>query len=803
MGTWDYDYLSPVAAANHSLARMTALLEGPLCCWPEDRLTVLHNELVPGDIALRLITTFAEATDVALFYYVGHGQIDDSDELCLGLVESRIEPNLRAATSLQYQTVRRALLDSEAATKIVILDCCFAALANRPTNTLAAFTGSVLDQASATGAYTMAACPPYATALYESNPDVVRPQTFFTKYLADLIEAGLPGQPPGLRLHSIFTQVKTNLARDHRPIPDVRNVDAARDFIFAHNAAPPQTHTDPVVELEQVHRRLVETENRRAEAERRRAEAEARRNEAEARERALLERFAEQAHRSSQPQAREQEELRDDLREAIREIDAAATDEAAADAELRDADLAARVWAYCSDSGPAKLRDNPPGFADERYRALARAAVAADNPEAIRQLVKLSQQHEHIEGEACWLAAAYRLGLSGIALPLARVLHRAGLAEAARSCMIVALIEGSDESAREVLNYPPDVLQTTLLGFDESYRNFDTVLTEAARNGSSLARYELGASAVAARKYQLAVQHLQSIAAAGNVNAQFLLGKSLIALQRRRRGRFWLRKAAKSGHAEARVELAKTLRRRWKIRAIARDAIADFDARPPRDQVTGLMMQLAERCVERQLTGEAIECLRRVAAQEGREVMARLSDLELRRGNVGEASAWLARAVDGMVLNVATQKLIFDFACRLSWAGDDEGSRRWLERLAEAENAQALEIAAGLGSLPPKPHWHPPSPRSVWSDLRGMAARGMAVVPGDGIRGAVSVLSAIVGALAIAFGVSLFVISVARHALRYHYLASGWDQISGVAILICGAIAFYFATRALDRRSAK
>ena len=63
----------------------------------------------------------------------------------------------------------------------------------------------------------------------------------------------MPGLPPVLSLHMLFTQLSYNLARHKRPIPVVRNVDAARDFVFAHNAAaPPKLHHDPELELQRL-----------------------------------------------------------------------------------------------------------------------------------------------------------------------------------------------------------------------------------------------------------------------------------------------------------------------------------------------------------------------------------------------------------------------------------------------------------------------------------------------------------------------------------------------------------------------
>jgi WD40 repeat protein len=237
IGNWDYEFLERVPAAANSLRRFEALLTGPLCGWPRDRVTVIANVPDPDGIPDRLVTAYDGVDEVALFYFVGHGQISASDELCLGMTRSRSEPNRRVTTSLGFDDVRAALLDSAAATKIVILDCCYAGLVT--TRTLGA--DDVLNRGLVAGAYTMAATRAYTTARFEETPGLARPQTYFTKYLADVVERGIPGQPSGLRLDPLFRQVRDNLAADHRPVPESRAVDNAREFVFARNVAAART----------------------------------------------------------------------------------------------------------------------------------------------------------------------------------------------------------------------------------------------------------------------------------------------------------------------------------------------------------------------------------------------------------------------------------------------------------------------------------------------------------------------------------------------------------------------------------
>jgi cyclophilin family peptidyl-prolyl cis-trans isomerase len=252
MGTSTYLNLDGVPASR-SLRRMRDLLTSDLCGWPTEKITVIEDTRRPGDLHYQLIQMFNDVNDVALFYFVGHGLIDDDDQLCLALVESDNQSHLRASTSLEFRDVRDALIRSPAKTRILILDCCFAGMANQRRNTLG--VSDLVDQAGGAGAYTMAACQPYGTASFDADgPD---PQTYFTKYLVDLIEAGIPGQPAELRLRPIFRRLTERLAADGHPQPMDRNIDSASEFTFAYNAAPIQVQVDVPTALQKIDARLA------------------------------------------------------------------------------------------------------------------------------------------------------------------------------------------------------------------------------------------------------------------------------------------------------------------------------------------------------------------------------------------------------------------------------------------------------------------------------------------------------------------------------------------------------------------
>ena len=91
-------------------------------------------------------------------------------------------------------------------------------LATQSRQTLSAGV-DVQDLARGTGAYRMAASGHYKTAWFENGKASAAPQTFFTKYLADVITAGVPGEPSALTLNAVFARARDNLTRDGKPEP--------------------------------------------------------------------------------------------------------------------------------------------------------------------------------------------------------------------------------------------------------------------------------------------------------------------------------------------------------------------------------------------------------------------------------------------------------------------------------------------------------------------------------------------------------------------------------------------------------
>lgn len=257
IGSWTYDALPSVPAAENSLARMESLLTGELCGWPRNRVFVFGDEPDLHKLNLEIAQRFEPVRDVALFYYVGHGQPDGEDQLCLALPGTRQEANLRRITSLGFQEVRRALNYSRAQTKIVVLDCCFSGLAARPDGTLS--EADMLTMTGGTGAIVLTASGAYNTAWFEQGEAHPKPHTYFTRYLAETIEHGIPGRPTHLTLDHIYTALADALQRDSLPSPTSNVRDRAGDFVFARNASP-QRAASPAQDVEAVRRLLGDVE---------------------------------------------------------------------------------------------------------------------------------------------------------------------------------------------------------------------------------------------------------------------------------------------------------------------------------------------------------------------------------------------------------------------------------------------------------------------------------------------------------------------------------------------------------------
>jgi glycine betaine/choline ABC-type transport system substrate-binding protein len=227
IGTSEYqdERFPALPAADNSLEGMRQVLTSPeLCGWPASRVRQLSNESDNRQLIIKLRKWARETTGVFLLYFVGHGTPGEKGP-CLTLTDTHEEhPD---ATGLEYSRVRKALLDSPARVKIVILDCCYSGRAVPPVQ-----SGQTLFT-DISGTFVLAAAD--HAAHVPENQELAC--TSFTGELLDLLRKGIAGGPEELTLEDIYRQLRARLGEVDLPEPNCGGTDTAGAFRFARNAA--------------------------------------------------------------------------------------------------------------------------------------------------------------------------------------------------------------------------------------------------------------------------------------------------------------------------------------------------------------------------------------------------------------------------------------------------------------------------------------------------------------------------------------------------------------------------------------
>ncbi|PUB20887.1 caspase domain-containing protein [Promicromonospora sp. AC04] len=218
-GTWNYDdeFLANLPAAENSLQRMYDFLSHPQGgSWPDKRVTPILEERNFGNAAEKIQNALQDVTHTALFYYVGHGLLDDRKQLYLGLQGSKLG-NVRT-TSLEWEMVRHLIENCKARRKIVILDCCFAGAAATASSRVASrddiLHGNAVISLMASGTRSL--------AWYETN--VTKPQTYFTRSLLDVLWSGSQGFGPELGFAFSLAADKMHAQGLPRPLVESYNM---------------------------------------------------------------------------------------------------------------------------------------------------------------------------------------------------------------------------------------------------------------------------------------------------------------------------------------------------------------------------------------------------------------------------------------------------------------------------------------------------------------------------------------------------------------------------------------------------
>lgn len=212
--------LPDLPAVRNNLDELAGCLRGI------GRCTVVADPESPVALVDPVHDAAVEAEDTLIIYYAGHGLVHPRTlGLLLAVVGSA--PG-RTHTAVPYDHVRECLLDSPAARKVVILDCCYS---GRALGGMADPTTAVANEATVEGTYLLASAPPNKQAL---SPPGER-FTAFTGALVNVLRRGIPDGPEHLRLDLIYRQVRDTLRRAALPEPQLRAANTAGELALIRN----------------------------------------------------------------------------------------------------------------------------------------------------------------------------------------------------------------------------------------------------------------------------------------------------------------------------------------------------------------------------------------------------------------------------------------------------------------------------------------------------------------------------------------------------------------------------------------
>jgi hypothetical protein len=222
IGTSQYEDLSDLPEVERDIEGLRGALLDPrlLGLLPENCMSLL-NSPTRWEVETAVSNAVAEAQDLLLIYFGGHGFRHDDGQLYLAVRHT--EPGSPYATALPFDAIAQSLNRGGAKNTVVILDCSYAGAAGYPTMTLR--RGAIL-----------AATTHDSHALVRStSTDSVF--TAFSGELIDLLRNGLPQGPDVLNLRAIGEALVPRLVDKRLPNAELFSTLGADNYPLLRNVA--------------------------------------------------------------------------------------------------------------------------------------------------------------------------------------------------------------------------------------------------------------------------------------------------------------------------------------------------------------------------------------------------------------------------------------------------------------------------------------------------------------------------------------------------------------------------------------
>lgn len=221
--------LPDVPAVEETVRELSRILVERCGLRPE-HLRSLTDPEDPRVVGTALRDVAAEAADVLLVYYVGHGLVSSGNELYLATRATDDPVAGLTFNALPYQAVREALSDCRARSVVVVLDCCFAGRAKGAFGTAAAHA---FELASLGGTYVLTSASADEQALAPAGARY----TAFTGALLSFLREGDPAGPPDLTVEDAYRHLRRALPAQGLPEPHQHLSDRGGELVLADNPA--------------------------------------------------------------------------------------------------------------------------------------------------------------------------------------------------------------------------------------------------------------------------------------------------------------------------------------------------------------------------------------------------------------------------------------------------------------------------------------------------------------------------------------------------------------------------------------
>jgi glycogen operon protein len=226
--TADSDLEDLPAVRNNLTDLAAALMDPDILGLPPDQIRIVADPPDAGMVGEAILAAGERASGTLVVYYAGHGLPDEDGQLFLALTGTRSTDLPYHA--LPFQWLAKGIRRSIAPARVLILDCCYAGLSERPTM---AGKDLVAEQSTITGTWAL------FSSAYDT-PSLAPPgasYTAFTGELIDVLKSGIPGGPKDLDGSTILEALRRRLLSQGFPRPDQRNTDIGHQIAIARNRA--------------------------------------------------------------------------------------------------------------------------------------------------------------------------------------------------------------------------------------------------------------------------------------------------------------------------------------------------------------------------------------------------------------------------------------------------------------------------------------------------------------------------------------------------------------------------------------